>query len=629
MADPNGTNFGATSKGNGKRSHFYLAVLLFASAVYLGCIVSPPSLLDDVDAVQAQITRNMITSGDWVTARIDGVVYLEKPPLLHWITILSYKIFGVHDWSARIPIALSVIVLCLLTTAFGEWAFGKRAGLYAGLCMSTCVGLFLFTRILIPDAMLTLAVTLAMWAFLRALDGEEPRPALWALLMAASLGVGLLLKSLIGVVFPVGAAAVYLLLTRQLFCARTWKRLHPFSGLAVLLLIAAPWHILATLRNPPYFAFTLHSGPGQYHGFLWFFFINEQLLRFLNLRYPHDYNTVPRLYFWLFHLIWLFPWSVYFPAVARLSFKPDDRAGQTRLLALCWLGFILVFFTFSTTQEYYSMPAYPAMALLIGAAMAMGGTWVKWGTRALCVISACAAVAVFGILAYVHRVATPGDISSALSHHPKAYTLSLGHMEDLTLDSFAYLRVPLVMAGIAFLLGVIGTLQAKAHRAFWAAGLMMVVFFQAARQAMVVFDPYLSSRPLANALMQAPQGQLIAEGFYYQFSSVFFYTNRTGLLLSTRKANLEYGTNAPGAPPVFIDDAQLKDLWMAPGREYLLTFASTLTRYQELLAPAKLVTVAESGGKILLTNRALDESTVSESGAVSDRLDKLPAYAAK
>ncbi len=287
--------------------------------------------MDDVDAVQAQIARNMLASGDWVTARIDGIAYLEKPPLVYWAVAGSYKIFGVHDWSARLPMALSAIGLCLLTTAFGAWAFGKRAGLWAGLCISTCVGLFLFTRILIPDVMLTLTVALAMWAFLRALDGDEPHPGVWALLMAASLGAGLLLKSLIAVVFPVGAAAVYLLLTRQLFSARTWKRLHPFSGLVVVLLIAAPWHILATLRNPPYFAFTLHSGPGQYHGFLWFFFINEQLLRFLNLRYPRDYNTVPRLYFWLFHLVWLFPWSVYFPAVAKLSFKPVDRAGQTRL----------------------------------------------------------------------------------------------------------------------------------------------------------------------------------------------------------------------------------------------------------------------------------------------------------
>src|SRR4029077_3081393 len=147
--------------------------------------------------------------------------------------------------------------------------------------------------------------------------------------------------------------AIYLLLTGRLFSAVTWKRLHPFSGLVILILIAAPWHVLAILRTPPYFAFTMTSVAGDYHGFFWFFFINEQLLRFLNLRYPRDYNTVPRLYFWLFHLLWLFPWSVYLPAIAKLSFKPADRAGRTRLLALCLTGFVLVFFTFSTTQEYY------------------------------------------------------------------------------------------------------------------------------------------------------------------------------------------------------------------------------------------------------------------------------------
>src|SRR5579863_2171062 len=504
MADSGSTLSGQPLFGPGKNWYLYLIVLLFAGAIYVGCIVSPPSLMDDVDSVQAQIARNMLVSGDWVTARLDGVPYLEKPPLMYWTIALSYKIFGVHDWSARIPIALSALALCWVTAAFGVWAFGKRAGFYAGLCISTCVGLFLFTRVLIPDVMLTFTTALAMWAFLRAIDDEEPQPRLWAFLFAASLGAGLLLKSLIAIVFPVGAALVYLLLTRQLFSWKIWKRLHPFTGTLVILLIAAPWHILAMLRNPPYFAFTLHSGPNSYHGFLWFFFINEQLLRFLNLRYPRDYDTVSWLYFWLFHLAWLFPWSAYFPAVAKLSFKPIDRAGKTRLLALCWAGFILVFFTFSTTQEYYSMPCYPALALLLGSALAIGGKWITWGTRVLCVISACAAIAVFAILAHVHGIPTPGDISSALGHHPKAYTLSLGHMEDLTLDSFAYLRVPLVMAGIAFLVGVVGTLQTKAHRAFWAAGLMMLIFFQAARQAMVVFDPYLSSRPLANALMRVP-----------------------------------------------------------------------------------------------------------------------------
>jgi len=209
--------------------------------------------MDDVDAVQAQIARNMLESGDWVTAHLDGVPYLEKAPLIYWTIALSYRTFGVHDWAARIPMALAAVALCWLTAAMGVWAFGKRAGFYAGLIVATCVGLFLFTRILIPDVMLTFTVALAMWALLRVLDEDEPHPRFWAAVLALNLGLGLLLKSLVGIVFPIAAGLIYLLLTRQLFSAAAWRRIRPFSGLCIVLLVAAPWHVLATLRNPPCF----------------------------------------------------------------------------------------------------------------------------------------------------------------------------------------------------------------------------------------------------------------------------------------------------------------------------------------------------------------------------------------
>ncbi len=427
----------------------------------------------------------------------------------------------------------------------------------------------------------------------------------WAFTMAASIGTGLLLKSLVALVFPVGAGLIYLISTRKLFSARTWKRLQPFSGLLIVILIAAPWHVLATVRNPPYFAFTLRSVPGEYHGFLWFYFINEQLLRFLNMRYPRDYATVPRLYFWLLHFVWLFPWSVYLPAVAKLSFKPLDRAGRTRLLALCWTGVVLVFFTFSTTQEYYSMPCYPALALLLGSAMAAGGSWIRRGTRVLSVVSACAAIAAVAILFLVRNVPAPGDIASALSEHPGVYTLSLGHMEDLTLRSFAYLRLPLAVAAAAFIAGTVGTFRFAGRRAFLAAGLMMVLFFQAARLALVVFDPYMSSRPLANALLKSPAGELIVDHHYYDFSSVFFYTDRTALLLNGRFNNLVYGSYAPGAPPVFINDLDFKNLWIKPERYYLVIEQRALTRIEKIVPAPELNVIQAEGGKVLLTNHPL------------------------
>ena len=586
---------------------YLLIVLLFAAAVYVGCIISPPSLMDDVDAVQAQIARNMLSSGDWVTARLDGVAYLEKAPLIYWLIAICFKLFGAYDFVARIPVVLACLALAWVTAAFGNWAFGQRAGFYAGLCVSTCVGLFLFTRILIPDVMLTLDIALAMWAFLRAIDPDEPHPRRWSVVLAACMGTGLLLKSLIGVIFPIAAGLLYLGFTRQLFDRNVWKRIHPFSGFLIAMAIAAPWHVLATIRNPPYFDFTMRSVAGQYHGFFWFFFINEQLLRFLNLRYPRDYNTVPRLYFWLFHLLWLFPWSVYFPALAGLSFKttPDalrDRAGRTRLLALCWIGFILIFFTFSTTQEYYSMPCYPALALLLGAALAADGRYIKPCTRLLGVVLLVAALITAALWWLARGYQTPGDISGALSRNPMDYTLSLGHVEDLTLPSFAYLRAPLLLASLACLIGAIGTLFSTGRRALLSAAIMAVLFFQAARMAMVVFDPYMSSRSLAEALNQAPEGKLIVDHHYYDYSSVFFYTNRTALLLNGRFNNLVYGSYAPGAPDVFIDDQQWKNLWLTAERYYLVANAAARERLEKLVGPEHLRVVAQSGGKYLLTN---------------------------
>jgi len=587
----------------------YLIVALIAGAIYLGCSVSPPSLMDDVDAAVAQISRNMVTSGDWVTPRADGVVFLEKPAMFYWPMAVSFEIFGVHDWAARIPFALSAIALACLTSAFGVWAFGRKTGLCAGLCIGTCVGLFLFTRIVIPDVTVTFTITLAIWAFLRALDEKERHPRVWAFVLAASLGLGVLLKSLIGAVFPIATGVLYLFVTKQFFVARTWNRLRPISGFFIALLVAAPWHILATLRNPPYFSLSFHSGPGEYHGFLWFYLINEQVLRFLNLRYPRDYDTVPRVWFWLFHLLWLFPWSVYLPAVARFSFKPIDRAGCARLLAICWIGFILVFFTLSTTQEYYSMPCYPALALLIGSAMAEGGDWIRRGTRALSVIAGCAGLACVTIFFLVRKIPAPGDISSALSHHPSAYTLSLGHMMDLTFDSFAYLRLPLAVAAIALLGGAMATYRWVGLRSYLAAALMMVLFFHAARLALVAFDPFLSSRTLAEVLAKSPEGKLIIDRNFWSLSSITFYLDRDVLILNGRYNNLEYGSYAPGAPDVFIDDARFKNLWLAPQRLYVVSYLGRLPQFEDLVGKDHLSIAAAGGGKLILTNHPLERAS--------------------
>lgn len=569
--------------------------------------------MDDVDAVQAQIARNMLTSGDWVTARLNGVAYLEKAPLVYWMMAVSYWTFGVHDWAARLPLALAVVFLCWTVYRFGRWAFGEDTGFYAGIALSTSVGLFLFTRILIPDATLTLCITGAIWAWLRLLEPEDAPRLRWSLLLGGCLGAGLLLKGLIAIVFPIAAGLLYMAVTRQVLLWSSWKRLNIGTAAVVALVIALPWHVLATLRNPPYFAFSMHSGPGEYRGFFWFYFFNEHLLRFLDLRYPRDYNTVPRPWFWLLNLVWLFPWSAYLLSAPTLGYQPASRAGRVRLMTVCWIGVVMLFFTFSTTQEYYSMPIYPALALLIGSAMQAGSRWVSVGTRILVGATALLSAVLFTLLLMVWRLPVQGDISQALTQHPELYTLSLGHIRDLTLGAFAYLKLPLTLAACSFAVCAVGL-------SFWRGSMRysvlviaasMVIFFQAARTALVRFDPYLGSYPLAQRLSASPPGQLIEADSYYSFSSVFFYSDRTALLWNGRNNNLEYGSYAPGAPNVFIDDAKLGPLWRETSRCYLLAYGEEMPRIERLLGTANVYVVGMNSGNYLLTNHALPAVTAS------------------
>jgi 4-amino-4-deoxy-L-arabinose transferase-like glycosyltransferase len=582
-----------------------LLVLLFACLIFIPSLISPPHLMDDVDGANAQIPRNMIASGDWVTAHLDGVPYFEKPVGKYWLIALSMELFGQSDQAARVPISLAAILLCLVVASMARRAIGADAGFYAGLSLATCVGLWLFTRVLIPDILLTLGIAFALSSFERALSPDERRPRLWALAAWAAVGAGILLKGLIAAIFPLATAFLYLLLSGLWRKRETWRRVSILSGPAVMIAVAAPWIVLATLRNPPYFDFTMHSESGSYHGFFWFFFFNEHILRFLNRRYPHDYNTVPRAVFWLLHFAWFFPWSAFLLRAFGLTYRGPEPATRLRLLCLCWIAVVLGFFSLSTTQEYYSMPAYPAFAILIGSAMAESGprAW-KLCTRIPGVLAALACAAIVALLWSGAGYPTPGDISQGLRpQNIDVYTLSLGHMGDLTLKSFAYLRLPLAVAGIATLAGAVGVSILRERRAALALAVMMVLFFQAARLALIVFDPYLGSYPLANALNHAPPGGLVIDDPYYEMSSVFFYTNRTALILNGRRNNLEYGSYAPGAPRVFIGDADFVARWKSPDRWYVATEDEKVNHLRDLVGAEALHPIVGAGGKTVYVNR--------------------------
>ena len=276
-------------------------------------------------------------------------------------------------------------------------------------------------------------------------------------------------------------------------------------------------------------------------------------------------------------------------------------------MAACWIGAVMLFFTFSTTQEYYSMPIYPALALLLGSALKSGAPRLRAGAWVLRGVATVFLVIVSVVLILVWRLPASGDISQALTQHPELYTLSLGHMGDLTLAAFAYLKLPLAIAALAFAMMVLALSLSRAGRRkpVIAVAVAMILFLQAARLALIRFDAYLGSYPLAQSLMKSPPGQLIEADSYYAFSSVFFYTGRTALLLNGRNNNLEYGSYAPGAPDVFIDDQKFTELWSRPLRCYLLAYGPEKSRMEQIVGGSNVHVVAENAGNYLLTNHAL------------------------
>lgn len=578
-----------------------ILLVALAAAIYLGS-AGIPSLLDDADSLYAEVAREMTQSRDWITPYANTIRYLEKPPLFYWLIALSYIVSGAANaFTARLPTALATIGLIFVTFKIGKLLFGFRAGLLGGLALATSLGMFLFTRIVLPDALVSLLLALILYAFLCWERAEKKTgPLLWIYALA---GLAVMAKGLIGIVFPGAIMFVTLAVTGRI---KDVLKIISFKGILIFLAIAVPWHILAGQRNP---------------GFYWFYFINEHVLRFLGKRYPKDYGTIPLVPFWLLHLVWLFPWSIYLATFCWPSnFKRAlAEHGRNLALPLAWALVILLFFSFSSRLEYYTMPALPAMALLAG--MQCASFWKRernWPGLVLAVLGALAGIACLAIAVLV-SAGTAGK-SFGLTSQPDLYRYYFGHLLDLTQESLLELRVPLVMAGIAF--GVAFPLHYLIKRAearVAALGLGMALFFAAANIAFLTFVPRMTSEPLARELNRRldARSTIIIDGEYAEASSAAFYTRQTVLLHNGRMTTLEFGSYYPDAPPLFIDSDKLRQLWNETDRR--IFFITKREQLDSLLPQAKFV-IARYGDKILLSNRP-DQIARTSSNALNKERD--------
>jgi 4-amino-4-deoxy-L-arabinose transferase-like glycosyltransferase len=630
-----------SSRSELTRNRIILIALWFL--FYASFTLMTPPLLDDADSVHSEVAREMLVRHDWVTLYANGIRYLEKAPLLYWSMAASFKIFGVHTASARLPLALAVLALALAMESFARRAFqSSRAGLYAALILLSSFGIFIFSRITIPDVAVCLWLTLALYCYWLTEQQDSPARLLcWG--FAACCALNVLTKGLIGIVFPVLIVGAHLLLTRRSVRGtlhRVWQ-LFPISSALVFLAIAVPWHIMIGLANPtqghPGGLSLVHGHwtvplptDGNVHGWFWFYFVNEQVLRYLNLRVPRDYDTVPLALFWGLLLIWLMPWSAFlFRAWGtvpwrkalrpRVSIRALDTTESTRLLLGLWAAIPMLFFSLSTRQEYYVLPTLPALMLLAAAwlneeadeaeAFTVPSPLVRSGQRISVVLlalgSIAALIAGFFVL-HAHPPAPDIDLASLLKQNPGDYALSFGHFLDLNAQAMGAFRTPLLITAVALFGGTLANWLCrrnyKPHAGnLWLAGATFA-FLLAAHIGLQTFSPVLTSRQLASAIAPElkPDDLIIIHGEYESASTLGFYLRRNHLhIFDGRSSNLWYGSFFPDAPPIFEDAASMRLKWTGQQRIFM---------WQDLSEPlpdlrGKMYFIAQGGGKEILSNQ--------------------------
>ena len=677
------------------RSTLLTTVVLWAIFYASFALLWPP-LLDDADSVHAEVAREMLARHDYVTLYANGIRYLEKAPLLYWALAACMRVAQALGHTsatalavaARVPLALTVLALALVCEAFARRVFrSARAGLYATIILLSSPGIFLFTRILLPDAMVCLWLAIAIYAVWRMEELQSAAEASslrnWCWIFAAACGLNVLTKGLIGIVFPIAIALIFLGLTRGLRGALARVRELPvLSSLLIFCIVTVPWHVLIALANPTEghpggLSFTLHPAVGEphwsvplptdgnVHGWAWFYFVNEQVLRYLNLRVPHDYDTVPLWIFWGLCLIWLMPWSAFiFSAIARfipahlaafrraLADRKLDLSMRAPLLLAIWGAFVLLFFLFSTRQEYYVLPALPAFAILIAGWLALDETTqlkpatqartaARRATAVLVAVGAMFAVGAAIILLRSHPAVPGADLASLLQQNPSDYAMSMGHFLDLNAEALALFRIPLIIAAGSLLLGPSAAYvfrnRARPHAATLALAAGAFGFLLAVHLGLQTFAPIISSAELAHAIRQqiaaappaSPEPLIVIHQEYEYGSTLGFYLQRPHYTFVQspgpahpvaldpihiltephyndtpnygRSSNLWYGSFFTDAPQIFETSESLAAKWRNPQRIFLWQDLANEPAPPPALSP--IYVVARSGGKEILSNQ--------------------------
>jgi 4-amino-4-deoxy-L-arabinose transferase-like glycosyltransferase len=552
-----------TEQGRSLGRGWMMLPLILTAAVYL-FTTTTRGIIDYDEGYYAQAAKEMAMTGNWVTPYVNGIRFLEKPPFLYWVTAVSFKLFGINEFALRLPTAVAVLVLVWIVMLIARRLAGNQAALIAGLSASFSAGTYIFTRETLHDIWLVLFVALAMYAFVVwYLDPQNSRRP--ALLFYVAIAGAFMCKSLIGVAFPIGIVIVFFLLSRE---RPQWRTIHLLPGGFLFLIVTVPWHWLAVVQN---------------QGFLNFFFVGEQFLRFLGKREPPVLWSLPLLTFWLLLLVWLFPWTVFLPAAVSWGRKSADKGQRTLVnLVLAWAGVILGFFSISNRLEHYVLPALPAFSLLIAGALAKGESkHVLWAFRGLAilgilVLAAGVGVGVWLILGHGLQYST-GGLTDRLSENDFSI---LAEMPQVIVSN---LLKPAAFTVLALAIGFCAALRFEmGHRRVQAVicvAAVMIVFCGATHWSLLICEDLISSKKFGLAIAKefGPGDRLIVLNDYESANSLPFYQPLRVEVCEGMAYALIPGMKFPDAPKIVLTLEEFDTAWQSPGRVFALGSKSRMS----------------------------------------------------
>jgi 4-amino-4-deoxy-L-arabinose transferase-like glycosyltransferase len=548
-------------------------------------------LLDPDEGLYAEIAREMVTRGDWVIPHVNGLPYLEKPPLYFWLTASTFWLFGPSEWATRLWSAISALGTVLLTWRIGRRLYGARAGLLAGVAIATVVGNALYVRRASTDQLFVFCLTLAMYGFLR--DAERPdRGRARFLLVYVGAAFAVLAKGFIGLVFPVLILGLGLLAVGR-FGAHPamslgWRELNLARGLVVFAAIAVPWHALVAWRSPMLFNF---------------YVVDNHLLRFLNARrYVEDDVPSSTLAFLVASFLWAFPWSVF--ALARQ--EPDSsRYARWRPVIVVWLVVIVGLFAASRFKhEYYALPAFPALAVLVGAAWASGrdvGRWLVIG------LIGCAVVGVWAL--WTGAWLTPGQTLTGLAELNAYYRILRDQGAAFPFSSARPFGELLQRLGIVLIAG--WSLATFFWFRAWRRGALVALVVVAWLITTLIFRlldvvaPIHSVKDTAQALVAqaGPADVLVVEGTLEYSPALPFYTGRHFSMVNGALNYFSIAASLPEADGLFLSTAEFIRLWEGPRRVFLVVRRPRGQSVIAALPAARVHELGRYGSRWLYSNR--------------------------